>query len=690
MFPRASGSTSGPTRLPSWLSLPSSGKPTGGLWHYNASTARSSAKTGGSCKIVVLVLTSIVIIWIVINLVFISYTSPSTSQPDYTLSSSGLLDAISGSWDSLHRAHNNVPLFVGRPANHTAAETHAMMREQVLERVPEMDGREQHQGDATWKYVGVNKFMMHGIVGINTDGSPGWTPDSPPAQDHNVQLELTRGGGFNMRVSNSLPLNRNVTDPRNAECQAVTYPADLPAASIIIVFHNEPFSTLMRSVHSVLNRTPQPLLEEIVLVDDGSTEGHLRPGGMVEKYLSLLPKVRLVRNPKRTGIVGARLLGITEAKSEIFIVLDSHIEVSPSWIEPLLLRIHEDHTVFVMPQVDGIEATDFSLKPHGIGCTLGLIWKLMEHAFDPNPKNPERMNKSPADYQTSPTMAGGLFAANKQFFFKLGGYDTGMGFWGVENVELSFRIWQCGGRLECSPCSRVYHVFRQGGAPYQTPFNSLVINKLRTLSVWMDEYADLAWRVIGEPVVPYGDISERVKLRKELNCKPFQWFLDNVWPESFVTNITRDVPYLGAVRSVGSGLCLDSGGSSPGHSATIGACKAQASAQQFMYFRDPKFIMTVRNDENCLIDGDRMDWCREYQPNQKWDYTDEGLLKNSGRDKCLSSKNRRLSLQTCDADDEFQRWVWDKYNAPTNWLKSRRQHSDELAKESKATLGRIG
>lgn len=48
-------------------------------------------------------------------------------------------------------------------------------------------------------------------------------------------------------------------------------------------------------------------------------------------------------------------------------------------------------------------------------------------------------NNSVAPLYT-PTMAGGIFAMDKEFFFEIGAYDEGMKIWGCENLEMSFRV----------------------------------------------------------------------------------------------------------------------------------------------------------------------------------------------------------------------------------------------------------
>ena len=48
----------------------------------------------------------------------------------------------------------------------------------------------------------------------------------------------------------------------------------------------------------------------------------------------------------------------------------------------------------------------------------------------------------------SPIMAGGLFSINRLLFWDLGGYDPEMKMYGGEEMEISFRIWQCHCTLE--------------------------------------------------------------------------------------------------------------------------------------------------------------------------------------------------------------------------------------------------
>ncbi|ELT88186.1 hypothetical protein CAPTEDRAFT_64353, partial [Capitella teleta] len=237
------------------------------------------------------------------------------------------------------------------------------------------------------------------------------------------QKEYNRGfatHSFNQYLSDRISLHRTLPDFRHEDCNSVPYPINMPDTSVIIIFRNEAWSTLLRTVFSILDRSPPHLLREIILVDDFSDAKHLKH--KLEGFIARQPKLKLIRSPNRVGLIKARLLGAADAEGQVLTFLDSHCECTPGWLEPLLYRIGQNRSHVVTPIIDTI--SDVTLQYIGgrvvknfmVG---GFDWS-MSFNWHYLPKSEQVKRTSPVDPVESPTMAGGLFAIHKDYFNYLG------------------------------------------------------------------------------------------------------------------------------------------------------------------------------------------------------------------------------------------------------------------------------
>uniref|UniRef100_A0A2K6QCV2 Polypeptide N-acetylgalactosaminyltransferase n=1 Tax=Rhinopithecus roxellana TaxID=61622 RepID=A0A2K6QCV2_RHIRO len=504
-----------------------------------------------------------------------------------------------------------------------------------------------------------------------------WGEDLSEAQQKKAQ-DLFRKFGYNAYLSNQLPLNRTIPDTRDYRCLQKTYPSQLPSLSVILIFMNEALSIIQRAITSIINRTPSRLLKEIILVDDFSSNGELKVhlDEKIKLYNQKYPGLlKIIRHPERKGLAQARNTGWEAATADVVAILDAHIEVNVGWAEPILARIQEDRTVIVSPVFDNIRFDTFKLDKYQLAVD-GFNWELWCR-YDALPQAWIDLHDVTAPVKSPSIM--GILAADRHFLGEIGSLDGGMLIYGGENVELSLRVWLCGGKIEILPCSRIAHLERHH-KPYALDLTpALKRNALRVAEIWMDEHKHmvyLAWNVpLQNSGIDFGDISSRVALREKLKCKTFDWYLKNVYP--LLKPIHTIVGYGRMKNLLDDNVCLDQG-PVPGNTPIMHYCHGFSSQNVYYHLTGELYVGQLIAEasarDRCLTDPGKaekpiLERCSEAARNGLhiyWDFKPGGAVINRDTKRCLEMKkdlldNHVLVLQTCTTQ------AWEIQHAVGDW-----------------------
>lgn len=481
---------------------------------------------------------------------------------------------------------------------------------------------------------------------------------------------------FNQFISDRMPLSRYFYDTRHVSCLEKRYfpLKKMPTVTVIIIFYNEARSTLLRTVRSVLDRTPRRLLKEILLVDDGSAHEHLKEP--LDEEIKKFPKTSILRLKERSGLIRAKVYGAEVATGDVLMFMDSHCECVDGWLEPLLDRIARDKKTVAMPVIDAIEEHTWefrtSIMQRGV-----FSWHLQFYWLDITPEEAAARG-SVIKPIVSPAMAGGIFAIDREYFKEIGTYDMGMDTWGGENIEMSFRVWMCGGRLEILPCSRVGHVFR-AKSPYtfkKDPAETIAHNLNRAAAVWMDDFAPIYTGLTNNSRFDTGDVTERQQLRDNLKCKSFKWYLDNVVPELFVPLPENSLAH-GYLRNPASDACLAQ--AAAGDQARfmkmigIAAQECHAESSEFnehqWYLTKQPFQGQLRNEDSsgsrCAkpVDNEagsavKFVHCHDFESGKSltWKHTSSHQLVHQESGLCLTLTASDVIADECGDGEDSQIW----------------------------------
>jgi GT2 family glycosyltransferase len=200
----------------------------------------------------------------------------------------------------------------------------------------------------------------------------------------------------------------------------------------------------------------------IILADNASTDDSV---AFVKQHY---PEIELIQNTENGGFAKGYNDALKQIDSEFYLLLNSDIEVSENWLEPLIEVMNDPTVAGCQPKVLSFHQREQFEHAGAAGGYLdrdyfpfcrGRIFDKFEN------------DEGQYDSQTEVFWAtGAALLIRSELFHRAGGFDEAF-FAHMEEIDLCWRIKKWGYRFIAEPKSIIYHV-GGGTLPYLSPKKS--------------------------------------------------------------------------------------------------------------------------------------------------------------------------------------------------------------------------
>ena len=211
---------------------------------------------------------------------------------------------------------------------------------------------------------------------------------------------------------------------------------------------------------------------EVVVADNGSTDDSLQ-------WLRLnYPDVRVIRLDRNYGFAGGYNRALREVASEYVLLLNSDVEVTAGWWQPLVevLDTESDVAAVAPKLLADMERTKFEYAGAAGGFIDYLGYPFCRGRILSNVEEDRGQYNNRRDIFWA---SGAAMCCRRELFESLGGFDEDF-FAPMEEIDLQWRMQLAGWRIVVEPKSVVYHL---GGGTLPASSRKIFLNHRNNLAM---------------------------------------------------------------------------------------------------------------------------------------------------------------------------------------------------------------